>query len=58
MKYKEYEEYRNGVRIDMMGNYHGGCRNECCRNRWGLPTIKGVNNNCKIQTKYDASKII
>ena len=23
---KNYIKYKNGIRIDMMGNYHGGCK--------------------------------
>ena len=46
---KDYIKYRNNIRIDMMGNYHGGCRRSCCRNMWGFPTYKGINDNCKIK---------
>ena len=46
---KDYIKYRNNIRIDMMGNYHGGCRRSCCRNTWGFPTDKGINDNCKIK---------
>jgi hypothetical protein len=44
-----YVKYRNGIRVDMMGNYHGGCQDSCCRNSWGHPTKKGINDNCKIK---------
>ena len=46
---ENYIKYRNGIRIDMMGNYHGGCKKSCCQNSWGFPTKKGINNNCKIK---------
>ena len=46
---KDYIKYRNNIRIDMMGNYHDGCRRSCCRNMWGFPTDKGINDNCKIK---------
>ena len=44
-----YVKYRNGIRVDMMGNYHGGCEESCCRNSWGHPTTKGIEDNCKIK---------
>ena len=46
---KNYIKYRNGIRIDMMGNYHGGCKKSCCQNTIGFPTEKGLNNNCKVK---------
>ena len=44
-------KYRNGIRVDMMGNYHGGYRKSCCKNHTGFPTKKGISNNCKIKLK-------
>ena len=44
-----YIKYKNGIRVDMMGNYHGGCQDSCCRNSWGYPTKKGVQDNCKVK---------
>ena len=44
---KIYNKKLNGIGIDMMGNYHGGCKKSCCKNSWGGPTIKGKLNNCK-----------
>ena len=29
---KNYIKYKNGIRVDMMGNYHGGCKKSCCKN--------------------------
>jgi len=46
---KDYTKYRNNIRIDMMGNYHGGCSRSCCKNMWGFPTDKGIKDNCKIK---------
>ena len=46
---QNYVKYKNGIRVDMMGNYHGGCKKSCCQNSWGFPTKKGINNNCKIK---------
>ena len=46
---KIYNKKLNGIGIDMMGNYHGGCKKSCCKNSWGGPTKKGISNNCKIQ---------
>ena len=43
---KNYIKYKNGIRVDMMGNYHGGCKKSCCRNTIGFPTEKGLSNNC------------
>ena len=48
---KNYIKHNNGVRVDMMGNYHGGCKKSCCRNTIGFPTKKGISNNCKIKIK-------
>jgi hypothetical protein len=28
---------------------YGGCQDSCCRNSWGHPTKKGINDNCKIK---------
>jgi len=39
----------NGVKVDMMGNYHGGCKKSCCRNAIGFPTKSGITSNCKIK---------
>ena len=44
---QNYVKYKNGIRVDMMGNYHGGCKKSCCQNSWGFPTKKGISNNCK-----------
>ena len=41
----------NGIKLDMMGNYHGGCKKSCCQNSWGYPTKKGINDNCLIKVK-------
>jgi len=46
---KNYIKYKNGIRVDMMGNYHGGCKKSCCQNTIGFPTEKGISNNCKIK---------
>ena len=46
---KNYIKYNNGIRVDMMGNYHGGCKKSCCKNSLGFPTKKGISNNCKIK---------
>ena len=46
---QNYVKYKNGIRVDMMGNYHGGCKKSCCQNSWGFPTKKGLSNNCKIK---------
>jgi hypothetical protein len=48
---KNYIKYKNGIRVDMMGNYHGGCKKSCCQNTIGFPTKKGISNNCKIKIK-------
>ncbi len=39
----------NGTKVDIMGNYHGGCKKSCCRNAWGSPTKSGITNNCKVK---------
>jgi len=54
---KNYIKYRNGIRVDMMGNYHGGCRKSCCKNTIGFPTEKGISNNCKVTTKSEDYKM-
>jgi len=51
------KRYKNkvihGTKIDMMGNYHGGCKKSCCQNAWGSPTKSGITNNCKIKCVND-----
>ena len=54
---KNYIKYRNGIRIDMMGNYHGGCKKSCCKNTIGFPTEKGISDNCKVNTKSEDYKM-
>ena len=54
---KNYIKYRNGIRVDMMGNYHGGCKKSCCKNTIGFPTKKGISNNCKVTNKSEDYKM-
>ena len=48
----------NGIKLDMMGNYHGGCRKSCCQNSWGYPTKKGLTNNCNIKLSNRIRELI